>query len=67
VIQYILVIIVKAILGLILDRVSPEVKKAMEGGMDKVSPENRMDTAVVEVFNQHWTADRPYNPSLDGP
>lgn len=64
--EYLLVVIVKAILGLILDKVSPPVKKAMLEGMDKVAVDNKIDEAVVGVFGQHWTADRKYDPSLDG-
>lgn len=64
--EYILVVIVKAILGVILDRVSPPVKKAMLEGMDKAKADNKVDEAVLGVFGQHWTADRPYDQSLDG-
>lgn len=57
--QYILVVLVKAILGLILDRVSPPVAKAMEKGMDGVSPENKVDAAVLDIFRDRSGINAP--------
>ena len=57
--EYILVVIVKAILGLILDRVSPEVKKAMEKGMDEVAAGNKVDEAVLDTFKDRSGINAP--------
>lgn len=57
--EYILVVVVKAILGVILDKVSPPVKKAMLEGMDKAQGETKLDTAVLDVFAAKSGIDAP--------
>jgi hypothetical protein len=55
VLEMVLIALFKAILGLILDRVSPPVKKALQEGMNNVKAENSVDTAVLDVFDKKWT------------
>lgn len=68
--QFIIPALIKAVLGLILDRVSPKVKAAMDKGMDEVraEPNNKMDEVVLNTFQVRMGRDiSGVNAPIDTP
>jgi len=68
VIEYILTIIIKAVLGLILKKVSPDVKAAMQKGMDAVNAQekNKVDDTVIKILNPPGYRGSGIDAPLDG-